>query len=112
MTFVNKFSLVLALLLAPIALVQDTKQPDLSKGTLQTNNQGETTPRAHDRELNFRAYAELLRKDMKMQRTAIINEIMKFDADEATTFWPIFRQYDAELIKLADTRVDIIDDYV
>jgi hypothetical protein len=65
-----------------------------------------------NRELNLRAYAELLRKDMKMQRAAIITEIMQFSDAETATFWPLFGQYDAELTKLADGRVDIIDDYI
>jgi len=63
------------------------------------------------RELNFREYTALLRADVKSQRTAIITQLMQFDEDEAAAFWPIFKQYDAELAKIGDDRVNLIVDY-
>ena len=68
--------------------------------------------RASDRELNLREYTELLRADIKAQRVALITQIMEFDDTEAATFWPIFREYDAELTKLGDGRVNLIEDYI
>ncbi|MGC2527289.1 MAG: hypothetical protein WA639_06055 [Candidatus Acidiferrum sp.] len=65
-----------------------------------------------DRELNLRAYTELLRADVKAKRVAIITEIMQFNDADAATFWPIFRDYDHELSKLGDTKVQLITDYI
>ena len=65
-----------------------------------------------DKDLNLRAYIELLRADVKAQRVQIITEIMQFDDTEAAAFWPIFRQYDLELSKIGDGRAEIIHDYV
>jgi hypothetical protein len=65
-----------------------------------------------DKDLNLREYAELLRADLKAKRVEIITEIMQFDADENAAFWPVFKKYDAELSKIGDRRLDLIQDYV
>jgi len=65
-----------------------------------------------DKELNLRAYTELLRADVKVKRVAIITEIMQFDDTEAASFWPIFRAYDLELSKIGDGRISLIEDYI
>jgi hypothetical protein len=70
------------------------------------------TSTSDNRELNLRAYTELLRADVKAERVAIITEIMQFSEADAATFWPLFRNYDYELSKLGDTRVQLISDYI
>jgi len=84
---------VLPTLVASAAFTQDTSTSD-------------------DRELNLRAYTELLRADVKAKRVAIITEIMQFSDADAATFWPLFRDYDYDLSKLGDTRVQLISDYI
>ena len=63
------------------------------------------------REQNFRAYVTLLRADIKAERKDIINAIMQFNDSDATKFWPIFQQYDAELTTIGDGRMKLIVDY-
>ncbi len=63
------------------------------------------------REQNFRAYATLLRADIKAERKDIINAIMQFSDTDAAKFWPIFQQYDAELATIGDGRMQLIVDY-
>jgi uncharacterized membrane protein len=70
------------------------------------------TSTSDDRELNLRAYTELLRADVKAKRVAIITEIMQFSDADAATFWPLFRDYDYELSKLGDTKFQLISDYI
>ena len=65
-----------------------------------------------DKELNLRAYTELLRADVKVKRVAIITEIMQFDDAEAASFWPIFQEYDRELSKIGEGRISLIEDYI
>src|SRR6266404_6099741 len=65
-----------------------------------------------DKELNLRAYTELLRADVKVKRVAIITEIMQFDDTEAASFWPIFRAYDLELSKIGDGRISQIENQI
>ena len=63
------------------------------------------------KELNLTAYAELLRSDLRTQKVAIITEVVGFTEAEDKAFWPIYRQYDAEMSKLGDERVSLISDY-
>ena len=63
------------------------------------------------RTLNLSAYAELLRSDIKLQKVAIITQVMQFTEAESTAFWPIYREYDADMSKLGDERVALVADY-
>jgi hypothetical protein len=63
------------------------------------------------RTLNLSAYAELLRSDIRAQKVAIITEVMGFTEAEDTAFWPIYREYDAEMATLGDERVALISEY-
>src|SRR4051812_31103240 len=62
--------------------------------------------------LNLAAYAELLRTDVRAEKVAIITEVMGFTEREDAAFWPIHREYEAEMAKLGDERVAVISDYV
>jgi hypothetical protein len=64
-----------------------------------------------NRTKNLAEYAELLRSDVRAQKVAVITEMMEFSESDAAKFWPIYRDYDAEMTKLSDERVAIIDDY-
>jgi len=61
--------------------------------------------------LNLTAYAELLRSDIRTEKIAILTEMMELTESEDAAFWPIYREYDAELTKLGDERVSLIADY-
>jgi hypothetical protein len=61
--------------------------------------------------LNLSAYAELLRSDIRAQKVAIITQVMGFTEAEDAAFWPIYREYDADMSKLGDERVALIADY-
>jgi hypothetical protein len=63
------------------------------------------------RTLNLSAYAELLRSDVRAQKVAIITEVMGFSEQEDKSFWPIYRDYDAEMTRLGDERVALVADY-
>ena len=70
------------------------------------------TPQAADpRDVNLRAYVELLRSDVRSQKVAILTELMDFTEAEDSAFWPIYREYDVELSKINDDRVKVIADY-
>jgi hypothetical protein len=61
--------------------------------------------------LNLSAYAELLRSDVRAQKVAILTEVMGFNEAEDKAFWPIYREFDAEMAKLGDERVAMIEEY-
>jgi hypothetical protein len=66
---------------------------------------------AQDESLNLTAYAELLRSDVRAQKVAILIEMMGFSEAEDAAFWPIYREYDAEMSKLGDQRAALIREY-
>jgi hypothetical protein len=68
-------------------------------------------PKADPRDQNLRAYAELLRSDVRSQKVAIFTQMMDFTEAEDAAFWPVYRQYDVELSALNDQRVRLIADY-
>jgi hypothetical protein len=68
-------------------------------------------PQDDSRDLNLRAYGELLRSDLRSQKVAIITEVMEFSEAEDAKFWPVYREYEAELAKINDDRIALIKDY-
>lgn len=57
------------------------------------------------------AYIELLRSDVKAKKVAIVTEVMHFTDEEAKVFWPVYREYELELAKIGDARIELIKDY-
>ena len=71
-----------------------------------------TAPAGDDtRETNLTAYVELLRTDVRAQKTAFLTEMMEFTEVQDAVFWPIYREYDVELAKLGDERIAMIREY-
>ena len=66
---------------------------------------------AETKDLNLRAYVELLRADVRAQKVAFLTELMEFTDAEDKAFWPIYRAYDTELSAINDERVTGIEEY-
>jgi hypothetical protein len=62
-------------------------------------------------ELNLKEYITLLRHNVRSEKTQLMGAMMQLDPDDAAKFWPIYRDYDAELTKLNDLRVANIEEY-
>lgn len=84
------FSLILVL--APVLPAQRTAQSD-------------------DQQSNIQAYIDLIRADVKAEKVEILGAMMQFTPDEASTFWPIYKSYDADLTKLGDQKLALIKEY-
>ena len=54
---------------------------------------------------------ELLRADIRANKTAIVTSAMELDDTQSEAFWPIYREYDAEMAKLGDERLALIVEY-
>jgi hypothetical protein len=92
-----------ALIFALAAGAQDNVQP---AGT------GSKAPSSNSNPQNIQAYIELLRADVRQQKTEMVGAVMELSAADAAKFWPIYEEYDTELTKLNDLRVANIKDYV
>jgi hypothetical protein len=96
------FAVFACLASAPAALPQDNAAPSPPPA-------GAASPSPTEQNLN--TYIDLMRKDVRSQKSAIMDAVMQLDPDQAAKFWPIYREYDAELKKLNDMRVANIKDY-
>jgi 2-oxoglutarate dehydrogenase complex dehydrogenase (E1) component-like enzyme len=54
---------------------------------------------------------EVLRADVRSQKVAILTATMELTSEEASVFWPIFREYEVALSSVWDRRLDVIKDY-
>ena len=115
MTRFSSLATGLAVLLGSLAIVATLTSAQTTKPPAQTPKApaapapkaGPTDPR----EINMRAYVELLRSDVRSQKVAIFTEMMDFTEAEDAAFWPIYRAYDVELSAINDDRVKLIADY-
>jgi DNA repair exonuclease SbcCD ATPase subunit len=60
---------------------------------------------------NLQAYVDLIRRDVRQQKAEIMGAVMVLSAEDAAKFWPIYSEYDTELTKLNDQRVENIKEY-
>jgi len=60
---------------------------------------------------NLRAFVELARSDIKTQKALIIAQNLPMTEEEAAEFWPLHREYNAELSKLSDQKLALIVRY-
>ena len=55
---------------------------------------------------------ELTRADVQNKRREILQQLMEFTPEESENFWPVYREYQAEVAKIGDKRVELIENYV
>lgn len=80
-------------------------------GAAAAQDKQTNTAQDQTKTMNLSAYAELLRSDIRAEKVAIITEMMEFSEADSAAFWPIYREYDAEMSKLGDERVSLVADY-
>lgn len=66
---------------------------------------------ADNADKNMQAYAELLRSNVRQRKAEVMAEMMQLSAADAAKFWPVYDDYDRELAKLTDLRVETIQEY-
>jgi hypothetical protein len=54
---------------------------------------------------------EMLRADLRAERTAMVEEEMQFTPQEAAVFWPVYQKYENEIRKINDQRIELIHTY-
>jgi hypothetical protein len=83
----------------PQTPAQKTKQPSWQSSTSDAQKK------------NIQAYVELMRTNVRQQKAEILGSVMQLSADDAAKFWPIYSEYNAELTKVNNLRVENIQDY-
>lgn len=56
-------------------------------------------------------YIQALRSDLGKDKVQIVAETMRFSEAEAAAFWPIYRNYQAEVSQLNDQGIALLKDY-
>ena len=106
MKFLNRVWLAMLLILPMLAVSPCWAQ---SKQTAKGKAEASTGEDAQKK--NLQVYIDLLRKDVRQQKAEIMGAVMVLSADDAAKFWPIYSEYDVELTKLNDQRVENIKEY-
>ena len=60
---------------------------------------------------NMQAYIDLMRRNVRQDKTEIMGAMMALNAQDSAKFWPIYSDYDQQLTKLNDQRVANIKEY-
>ena len=97
--------LLVLLAFCPVTFAQGKAQPQSTQTTATPSSTTST------QEKNVQEYIDLLRSDVRQQKSEIMGVVMALDVDQANKFWPIYSEYDAELTKLNDLRVANIREY-
>jgi hypothetical protein len=106
MKFLNHIFLTTFFILAMVAAPPGRAQTKPEKVESKTSAHPES-----DAQKNVQAYIDLLRRDVRQEKAEIMGAVMVLSAQDATKFWPIYSEYDAQLAKLNDQRVQNIKDY-
>jgi hypothetical protein len=57
-------------------------------------------------------YLELLRSDVRTSKVEILTEALNLTEAQGAAFWPLYREYDAELAALGDRRISMVKRFV
>ena len=83
----------------------------LSQGS-STFGQSTTRPQSKTTDKDATAQEiELMRKDIRSMRKQLIAANLKLTDDQATKFWPVYDQYIVELVKVNNTKYDLLKEY-
>ena len=66
---------------------------------------------AQSSEPSLDSYIESLRADLRADKVALITAAMRFDDQESKAFWPEYRKYEADVVKINDQRIALIRSY-
>jgi len=61
---------------------------------------------------NIYNYLQLMRSDINSLKVELVNSIMKLSAEDAKKFWPMYREYENELGKMAINRAELVGEFV
>ena len=60
---------------------------------------------------DMQKYVELMRSDLRTSKTELLTEALKLSDADGQKFWPIQREYETELAKVGDQRIQLLKDY-
>jgi len=103
------FALCASLLCVPGLPAQDNAAAQPAKAPAKPAAAAKPAPTAKD--MNIKEYVELLRSNVRQEKSQMMGAVMQLSAGDAAKFWPIYAEYDAELTKVNNLRVANIEEY-
>jgi hypothetical protein len=97
------------LLFAPVVAGQD--QPQTKEPPAKTEAAPAKSKTATDQQKNIQEYITLLRTGVNKKKAQVMGAVMQLDAEQASLFWPIYKEYEKELDKVNDLRAANIQQY-
>ena len=97
--------IVLALCTGFRTLAQESGQPRRLKAAPQIAVADDSQPPS-DQEM------QLLRRDLRSQKKQIVAANMSLTDSEAEKFWPVYDRYAADLAKIYDTKISLVEEYL
>lgn len=85
--------------------------PPLLGGLLLSTALAAQSATADNRELNMKAYVDLLRSDLKSGKAQVMATVMRLDAGDAAKFWPVYKEFEVELSRVGDQVLGAIKTY-
>ncbi len=85
--------------------------PGTRAQTAAQDNKPASPTEIETQQKNLQAYIDLMRRNVRQDKSEIMGAVMALSAADAAKFWPIYSEYDAELSKLNDQRVESIKEY-
>src|SRR6476620_4522758 len=70
------------------------------------------TTKADSAQREQQAKVDIIRSDIRAQKTALINSTMQFNDAEMKAFWPVYRDFESKQTALNDERLKLIASYV
>ena len=95
--------MVIVLAATNVALAQNPSLPKSQAAKSSITND--------DSQQNPDDFIDLLRKDVRSQKKQIIAENMDLSDAEAEKFWPVYDRYAAELSRIYDTKIALLQGY-
>jgi hypothetical protein len=94
-----------------IAVVMLLSLIALSNRFLLCQDSSQQAPAADQSPAQIDQQIDMMRKDIQSQKRQVIAANMKLTGKEAEQFWPIFDQYNGELIKINDKKYAAIKEF-
>ena len=57
-------------------------------------------------------YIDILKKDIQTEAKTLVGENLEMTEGQAEVFWPLYDEYDADLLELSNERLNVISSYM
>ena len=92
-------------------MYQTTRMVMMAAALAAAGSVNAQSPQPPQAPANLDEYVKLVRSDVQNQKSQVIGAALALSASEGAAFWPVYKQYEAELMKIGEERFAAIKDY-